>query len=732
MTLTAAQKKSIEEVLNALINATGRPPRKRELAGMFLDLVDREDWPEYYEVIPEPRCLNGVKTTLEKNRYKDPLDAYTDLSLVFLNALFYNEPDSQISKDAQTLKKLLDSEWKSKPLPTPRDSPPPTSPQKVHEPEPPKPKPAPPAAASKPIAPAPAPAAPIASGSTMPPPAVPAPVEPPEPEYSESETESSDDEEDDAYEDPLDGAQDLDIIRQLERGLPRYAPLLGPEGGWMADVKHERHLEIVQAIKAYRDEDNIKLSTALDGVPEDKLAISWRLLESRSRSKTYYASSRPFDADIARILVGGVPSLAGEAWTRVVALQRVAHAFTSPHAPALPLAQPLTLDPPLDAPGPHALESITHKGLVFRARDYVHVVSGAAPDSPTMGLGASRPLVGRVVACWRQDGEGEGGVSVRWYLHSSEIGHLMPETRRDVGEGNTEGEVVQTEKITHHLLPDIIERVAVQHPSAVRHGRPRAPAWFPGWPVYVCGYRYDAAREAVRRIPRAEWAAEHPEALDLFERPVGVGVGLSKTKPPPLARPDRSVVSAAGQALSGVPSKLGDDVVRHFERDPATGEVLWFPALPMHSVARVPPPQHRLEYLAFLAKKYRPELEPPPPPTASTKAEAEPEGAAAVVKQNGVLEGEGEVARNGNGHAGDSMGSDDARGLSMEVDAVPAESAVKEVEVDAGGAGRAADVQMDGTEPPAAKRRKVEERYISASEMIREVLARSIVPEVVD
>jgi len=100
------QKKAIKEVLDALILATG-PPRKRQLAGMFLELVDRHDWPEYYDAIPEPRCLTNIQAMLEKNRYKDPLDAYTDLSLVFLNALFYNEPGSQIAMDAQTLKVSL-------------------------------------------------------------------------------------------------------------------------------------------------------------------------------------------------------------------------------------------------------------------------------------------------------------------------------------------------------------------------------------------------------------------------------------------------------------------------------------------------------------------------------------------------------------------------------------------------------------------------------------------------
>jgi hypothetical protein len=41
---------------------------------------------------------------VEKGRYREASDVYTDLSLVFWNALFYNEPDSQIAMDAGSLK----------------------------------------------------------------------------------------------------------------------------------------------------------------------------------------------------------------------------------------------------------------------------------------------------------------------------------------------------------------------------------------------------------------------------------------------------------------------------------------------------------------------------------------------------------------------------------------------------------------------------------------------------
>ncbi|KAJ7139124.1 hypothetical protein C8R44DRAFT_847280 [Mycena epipterygia] len=693
MGVTAAQKKAIEEVLGALIFATG-PPRKRQLAGMFLELVDRHDWPEYYEVIPEPRCLNNIQTMLENNRYKDPLDVYTDLSLVFLNALFYNEPDSQIAMDAQTLKNLLESEWKLKALPIPRASPPPSSAQKLHESPPQQPPPPPPA----PVPTAKLTPIPTTLPTLTPAPILPAalaPVEPPPaPEYLESESDSEvDDLSDDMYDPPPGAPTDMQIVRQLERGLPRYSPILGEDGGWMADVKHERHLEIVQAIKAYRDAAGVKLSTALDGVPDDKTPISFRLLESRSRSKTFYTSSRPFDSDVAKMFEcgrryylersGSVAGVGGEEWGRVVALQRVAHAFTSAHPPPLPLAQPLVIAPPLRVSGALTLESVAHKGFVLRSGDYVHISAASPPEDDMktgfgLGLGrAGRPLVGRVVGCWR-DTAGEGGVSVRWYLRADGISHLMPTTRST---GAIEGEVVQTDKTTHHILPDVLEKVACQHISSAPRGRPRVPVWYPGWPLYVCGYRYDTAQGVIRRIRPSEWFSTsgggadstEGEALDLFERPVRLG-GAQQKKQGVVV--DRSVVSAGGVAVTAV-EKLPPETTRHFERDPTTGEVIWFPGPPMH-VSRAPPPRHRLEYLHFLAKKYNPELAEPAPD----------------VSEETIVNG------NGNGIAGAHVdGADD-----------PSEN------------GAQADAEIGA---PPAKRQKTalhEGKYMSASEMIREVL----------
>ena len=99
----------------------------------------------------------NIQAGVEKGRYREASDVYTDLSLVFWNALFYNEPDSQIAMDAGSLKvkhcfksrdiacllntfcfltlpqTLLEAEWtKRSVLPQLRSSPPPSSAQKVH------------------------------------------------------------------------------------------------------------------------------------------------------------------------------------------------------------------------------------------------------------------------------------------------------------------------------------------------------------------------------------------------------------------------------------------------------------------------------------------------------------------------------------------------------------------------------------------------------------------------
>lgn len=50
MPITSAQKAAIEEVITRITSMHSSERRKYQLAGMFLELVDRKDWSEYYEV----------------------------------------------------------------------------------------------------------------------------------------------------------------------------------------------------------------------------------------------------------------------------------------------------------------------------------------------------------------------------------------------------------------------------------------------------------------------------------------------------------------------------------------------------------------------------------------------------------------------------------------------------------------------------------------------------------
>ncbi|KAJ1725127.1 hypothetical protein LPJ53_000690 [Coemansia erecta] len=74
------------------------------LAEVFEDLPDREEYPEYYEVILHPMALNLVKLRISAG-YRS-FDAFNfDMLWIFNNATFFNESDSQIYQDAVALEK---------------------------------------------------------------------------------------------------------------------------------------------------------------------------------------------------------------------------------------------------------------------------------------------------------------------------------------------------------------------------------------------------------------------------------------------------------------------------------------------------------------------------------------------------------------------------------------------------------------------------------------------------
>jgi chromatin structure-remodeling complex subunit RSC1/2 len=103
MPVSDAQKAAIEEIIGAIDGVTQGGRYKRELAKPFRELPNKEDYPDYFEVIPHPRCLYGVKEKLKEDGYENCLAVLEDLHLVFLNARHYNEEGSVITQDTYKL-----------------------------------------------------------------------------------------------------------------------------------------------------------------------------------------------------------------------------------------------------------------------------------------------------------------------------------------------------------------------------------------------------------------------------------------------------------------------------------------------------------------------------------------------------------------------------------------------------------------------------------------------------
>ena len=100
--VSLAQKiKTLYETLKDYRDAKGR-----QLSLIFLKLPSKHEYPDYYDIIKRPIDLEKISSKIRISQYETLEDAVADFTLVFDNAAKYNEPDSQIYKDAQTLARL--------------------------------------------------------------------------------------------------------------------------------------------------------------------------------------------------------------------------------------------------------------------------------------------------------------------------------------------------------------------------------------------------------------------------------------------------------------------------------------------------------------------------------------------------------------------------------------------------------------------------------------------------
>ncbi|GMR54969.1 hypothetical protein PMAYCL1PPCAC_25164 [Pristionchus mayeri] len=76
-------------------------------AGAFVDLPDRRQWKEYYDVINNPISLSMIKERIETNVYESSTALLADFHIMFKNAKTFNEPGSDLHRDATRLEKMV-------------------------------------------------------------------------------------------------------------------------------------------------------------------------------------------------------------------------------------------------------------------------------------------------------------------------------------------------------------------------------------------------------------------------------------------------------------------------------------------------------------------------------------------------------------------------------------------------------------------------------------------------
>ncbi|XP_065348205.1 protein polybromo-1 isoform X6 [Cloeon dipterum] len=83
-----------------------KDPKGRQLSVIFNKLPSKVEYPDYYEVIKRPIDLEKISSKLRSTSYLSLDDMVSDFVLMFDNAFKYNEPDSQIYKDALMLQRV--------------------------------------------------------------------------------------------------------------------------------------------------------------------------------------------------------------------------------------------------------------------------------------------------------------------------------------------------------------------------------------------------------------------------------------------------------------------------------------------------------------------------------------------------------------------------------------------------------------------------------------------------
>ncbi|XP_060077501.1 protein polybromo-1-like isoform X5 [Ylistrum balloti] len=88
-------------------------PEGRPLRMIFMELPSKRDYPDYYQVILQPIDMVTIEAKIKGEKYYSENELIVDFELMFNNARHYNEEESQVYKDANTLEKLVKNKWRN-------------------------------------------------------------------------------------------------------------------------------------------------------------------------------------------------------------------------------------------------------------------------------------------------------------------------------------------------------------------------------------------------------------------------------------------------------------------------------------------------------------------------------------------------------------------------------------------------------------------------------------------
>ncbi|KAM3620772.1 uncharacterized protein V6R79_001794 [Siganus canaliculatus] len=98
-------KEVLEQLLDAVVSYT--EPTGRLVSELFQKLPSKMQYPDYYAIIKEPIDLKIIAQKIQLGHYRGVSAMAKDIDLLVKNAKTYNEPGSQVFKDANTIKKIF-------------------------------------------------------------------------------------------------------------------------------------------------------------------------------------------------------------------------------------------------------------------------------------------------------------------------------------------------------------------------------------------------------------------------------------------------------------------------------------------------------------------------------------------------------------------------------------------------------------------------------------------------